>query len=210
MVGRWQLDLGLWCCRIWRPPTTTVGSGVGSSRSHSRGWWCHCMQWAWHHWQLWWSPAVVSHLESNLSGSIFLKVASGRVMPCAPLSIFRIRFWTLGLLVSFMSTVMNNSSFMTSWMTSWHHWRSAHQCLSHHLLGQSWCCILFWFLYCSHADVRMVKSLAASGCPLLRLSAWTYISWAQGLSFPYECILTCKLCMFLEHECHHSSYMCLS
>ena len=120
------------------------------------------------------------------------------------------QLWTLGLLVSFMSTVMNNSSLMTSWMTSWHHWRSAQQSLSHHLLGQSWCCILFWFLYCSHADVRMVKGLAASSCPLLRLSAWTYRSWAQGLSFPYECILTCKQGMFLEHGCHHSSYMCLS
>ena len=57
-VGWRQPDLGHRRCGIWCFPTLTVGTCMGSSRSHSRGWWYRCTLWAWRHGQLWRPPAV--------------------------------------------------------------------------------------------------------------------------------------------------------
>ena len=47
---------------------------------------------------------------STLSGNIFLKVVSGRVLPCAPVSTFRIKLWMPGLVVRLTLTLTNASS----------------------------------------------------------------------------------------------------
>ena len=53
---------------------------------------------------------VLCELDVNGSVGDLLKVVSGRVLPCAPVSTFRIKLWMPGLLVSLTLTVKNASS----------------------------------------------------------------------------------------------------
>ena len=125
-VGWRQPDLGHRRCGIWCFPTLTIGTCMGSSRSHSRGWWYRCTLWAWRHGQLWRPPAVGSRLYSAYRGTYSWRLSVGG---CCPAPLCPPSGSSCGCLVCWCAWHWLSQTahlLMTTWMTPWRHWRSAH------------------------------------------------------------------------------------